>query len=356
MAGMGDDTLLRGALRAVAGPPLGLIAVATVVFVIGDAAGLLGIPALLIGASWVWTYTYLLVAATAHGLPLPVLAIENANPWHEPRPLLQLALLASAASLASWLAQHVGAWAAAAVGILSLFAFPASLALLAVEGDAVRALSPLAIGRVVAGLGVRYVALLALGAADAALVIAVGAALPHFVAVALGQLLLYSLATALGTALYARRHELGLDAWHGPEHAAARDARAAEHERAAIAAEMYGLIRARHVDVAWARAAAWLAAGGRDPHAVRWLRDRTLSWNEQRFTDRLTEELVVRLIALGRRGEALDEVEACWRRGGNCVPANYRDRDVLEGVARELRRDAALERLKSEHSAGHAPG
>lgn len=353
---MGDDSLLRGAWRAFAGPPLWLVAFTTVVLAIGDAGGLLGIPLLIIGASWIWTYAYLLVVATAHGLPLPVLAVENANPWHEPRPLLQLALLAIAASLASWLSQHVGRWAAVAVGVVSLFSFPASLALLAVEGEALRALSPLAIARVATGLGVRYLGLLALGAAYGALAAALDRVLPRIVVIAIDQLLLCSLATALGTALYARRHQLGLDAWHAPEHAAARDARLAERERAALAEELYGLVRARHAELAWTRASAWLATEGRDPEATRWLRDRALSWAEPPFADRLTEELVARLIALGRRGEALDEVEACWRRGGRCVPANYRDRDVLEGVARELRRDAALERLKAEHSAGAAAG
>jgi hypothetical protein len=350
---MRDDSLLRGAARALAGPPLGLLIVTTLVLAVGDAAGMLGIPLLMIGASWMWTYAYLLVNATAHGLPLPVFAVEDANPWHEPRPLLQLALLAVAASLAWWLSQLVGSWAAVAVGGVSLLAFPASLALLAVEGEAVRAVSPVAIARVAAGLGVRYLGLLALGAGYAALVVALEPLLPRIALVALAQLLLFSLATALGAALYARRHELGLDAWHAPEHDAARDARAVERERAALAEELYGLIRARHADVAWTRAVAWLEAGGRDPAAVRWLRERALSWDEQRFADRLTEELVARLIALGRRGEALDEVEACWRRGGHYVPGNYRDRDVLEGVARELRRDAALARLRA---AGRAPG
>jgi hypothetical protein len=353
---MGDDSFLRGAARAFAGSSLALAAVTTVVLAIGDAAGVLGIPVLLIGASWVWTYAYLLVAAAAHGLPLPVLAVENANPWHEPRPLLQLALLAIAASLAWWLANRVGMWAAAAVGVATLVAFPASLALLAIEGEAVRAASPLAIARVAVGLGARYLAVLALGGIYAALLVALAGLLPRIALLAIGQMLLYSLATALGTALYARRHELGLDAWHTPERDAERDAREAERDRAALAAELYGLIRARRPEVAWTRATTWLQAAGRDPAAFRWLHDRALSWGEQRFADRLGDELVSRLVALGRRGEALEEVEACWRRGGHYSPGDYRDRDALEAVARELGRGATLERLRSERGRSHDPG
>jgi hypothetical protein len=345
---MRDGSFLRGALQAFASAPLALVAVTTVLLALGRAAGILGIPVLLIVASWVWTYAYLLVVATAHGLPLPVLAVENANPWHEPRPLLQLVLLAVAAGFAWWLDQHLGAWAAIGVGVFALLAFPASLALLAVEGEVLRAASPLAMARVATGLGARYLWLFALGAAYAAALVAAAAVLPALVYWAAAQLLLFSLCTALGASLYARRHELGFDAWLTPERDAERAASIVRREQAALAEELYGLIRARHPEVAWTRATAWLASGGRDPQAYRFLRDRALTWGEDRFADRLGDELVARLIALGRRGEALDEVEACWRRGGRYAPGDYRDRDVLEGVARELRRDAALERLRAE--------
>ncbi|HUO78732.1 MAG TPA: hypothetical protein VMU00_01195 [Steroidobacteraceae bacterium] len=353
---MRDDSFLAGAARAFAGPPLGLVALATVVLAIGDAGGLLGIPVLVLCGYWVFTYAYLLVAATAHGRPLPVLAVEHANPWHEPRPLLQFVLLATAAGLAWWLDRHVGAWAAAAVGALALLGFPASLALLAVEGEALRAASPLAMARVAAGLGARYAALVVLAAGYAALLAALARVAPRIVLLAAAQLLLFSLATALGTALYARRHQLGLDAWQSPERDAERAARDAERERAALATELYGQIRARHPELAWRRASEWLQAAGREPEAIRWLRDRALEWGERRFADRLGEELVARLVALGRRGEALAEVEACWRRGGECAPADYRDRDVLEGVARELGRDVALARLRAQRGGGHERG
>ncbi len=345
---MAADSFLGGAARAFASPPLLLTAVTTAVLAIGDAAGMIGIPVLLIGSSWVWTYTYLLVSATAHGRPLPVLAVENANPWHEPRPLLQLAMLGTAASLAWWLGEHVGRWAAVGVAAATLLSFPASLALLAVEGEPLRAASPVAIVRVALGLGPRYLAVVALGGAYGVVTIGLARVVPTFVVVAVGQMLLYSLATALGVALYARRHELGLEAWHSPERDAARDAALADRDRTALAAEIYGLMRARHPEVAWSRATAWLEAAGRDPAAILWLRDRALEWDERRFADRLGEELVSRLIALGRRGEALAEVEACWRRGGSFAPIDYRDRDVLEGVARELGRDVVRERLRAE--------
>ncbi|MBS0393684.1 MAG: hypothetical protein JSR54_03615, partial [Proteobacteria bacterium] len=71
-----------------------------------------------------------------------------------------------------------------------------------------------------------------------------------------------------------------------------------------------------------------------------------LAWGEARFADRLAEERLVRLVALGRHGEALAELEACWRRGGECLPPDARDRAALASTARTLGRHATLERLQ----------
>jgi len=348
---MWHDLIARGALRPLAGPPLALVAVTTVLFALAVAAGLIGLPLLLLALSWVWTYAFLLVSAVAHGLPLPVLAIESANPWHEPRPLLQLLLLAGAASLAGFLGTHLGAWAAIGVGAFALLTLPASLALLAVEGSTARAVWPPALLRIAAGLGAHYALLLALGALYCAALAAVAPRLPPAALFALAQFLLYSLATTLGSALYARRHELGLEAWQAPEHDRERAQRSADRERAAWADAIYGLLRARRPADAWTQASAWLAQHGRDPGDLRWLRARALEWGEARFADRVGDDLVARLVALGRRGEALAEVEACWARGGTVNLPDYRDRDALEAAAREAGRDASLARLRAERAA-----
>ena len=345
---MRPDSLLGSAARVVAGPPLALIAVTTLLLWLARAAGLFGLPLALVSLSWVWAYGYLLVVATARGQPLPVLTIESTNPWHEPRPLALLAVVGLALVAGRALAMRLGAPALVGAALVVLLTSPAALALLAVEGDGWRVLSPPALVRVAAGLGTRYLGLLALALGYAALLATLAARLPFVVLAATAQLMWLSVAAALGTSLYVRRNELGLEAWEAPERAATRAAREAERERDAFATEIYGLLRARRGPTAWRHAGEWLARGGRDPDQYRWLRDRALLWGESTFADRLGDELVSRLLALGRRGEALGEIEDCWRRGGRYVADDHRDRDVLEATARELGRTATHARLRAE--------
>ena len=85
-----------------------------------------------------------------------------------------------------------------------------------------------------------------------------------------------------------------------------------------------------------------------DPQLVRWYRDHAARWEDRSIAERLTGELVGRLLALGQRGEALLEVESWWREGGEFKPGTARDLDVLKSVATELGHAAARERLSRQ--------
>ncbi|MBS0373307.1 MAG: hypothetical protein JSR73_01895 [Proteobacteria bacterium] len=348
---MSELGLLRGSLRALQGPGLLLVLVVTALDSLARAGGLIGLPLGIIASSWCFTYVYLVVEALARGKPVPLLAIEHANPAHEPRPLLLAALTLAAAGLIGWTADRwgtfAGAWATGAV----LVAWPAAVALVAVEGHALRVLSPLALARVAHGLGARYVLLAAGVLLGAAAIASLAERLSFAAIVACTQVLAYGFAGALGAALHARRHELGLETWQSAERDAERLARADERERSEFTTGLYALVRTRRPDELWARAGGWLAAHGREPADFRWLRDRALAWGEPQLADRFTEELVVRLIALGRRGEAVDELAGCWKRGGQCLPAGGLDRDALLSTARALGRTALVERLRREMTA-----
>jgi len=343
---------VRYLLRPFAGPPLIFIVVVSGLIAVAAAAGMVGLPLLMILTSWIWTYAYLLVDYTARGLPPPVLSIEMVNPWHEPRPLLQLLVLLIAAGLVAWLDEHGARPVAVAVALVAIASFPASLAVLAIEGDLGRAVWPPALLAIARGLGLRYLLVCAVAIAGGWLVLVVAPHVPSLVAYALGQLATFSIATTLGGALYERRAELGLEAWESPERRAAGVDAAAARVRDRLIDEVYALLRAGEINAAWERLRAALGTPPVAPDNYRWFRDRAARWEDRRIADRLNGELVARLIALGRRGDALLEVERWWRHGGEFRPVTQRDLDMLKSAAAELGRHATQERLLLVRVAG----
>ena len=345
---MQSGSLLKHALRAVSGPPLILTAVVSVLATIAGAAGWFGFALYGVLVSWVWAYTYTLIDYSAHGRPAPVLSIEMTNPWHEPRPLLQVVLLAAVGSFAYWLWSQGAEVAGVAVALAALALVPASLAVLAVEGHIGRAVWPPALLAVARGIGWRYLALVVATCLGAAAVAALAPHLPSILFYALVQIACYSFATALGGALYERRLHLGLEAWETPERDSARMSAADERRRDTAADEIYALARIGRRTDALRNLSAALGPAPVDPAVYRWYRDRAARWEDRSIAARLTGELVGRLLALGRRGEALLEVESWWRLGREFEPGTARDLDVLKSVAAELGHAATRERLSRQ--------
>lgn len=334
-------------LRPLAPAPLVFVGVVAIGLQLAGAAGLFGLPIGLLLFTWTWTYAFVLVEYQAHGRPLPVLSIEMTNPAHERRPLALGLLLLGVASLAWWLETHAAHAAALAAVVMAIVLFPASLAVLAIEGRVGRALWPPALLRVAAGLGRYYLLLGGTALGFAMLWTWVAPRLPSLAATALGLLLLLSLATLLGGALYERRAVLGIDAWASPERDAALRAAAAERDEARALDEVYGLVRSRHPTQAWERLATLLAAANHDPATCRALRDRAATWDERSLADRLTRECVTRLVALDRAGDAVLEVESWWRRDGTFTARDARELDILVLTARDLGHAATAERLRA---------
>ena len=304
------------AVAPLRGPPLLLVLVVTPLAALANVAGIFGVPLLTVLAGWVWAYTFLLVEALAEGLEAPVLSIERTNPWHEPRALVPGLVMLAAGWVASGATANVATTLATVVTIGLYALLPASLALLAAGCSLWHSFWPPALLPVVTGLGVRYLGVLAVGSLYVAAIAALAPHVPLIVVLALGQLALYSFGALLGRSLFRRRDTLGLDSHAAPEHEHGRAAARTGREAEALATHLYGLLRVRRDVEAWRDAGAWLAGLPNDPTPCRWLRDRALSWGELRFADRLDGELIARLTAAARLGEAIATVEACWSRGG----------------------------------------
>ena len=271
-------------------------------------AGLLGIPAMFLIASWFFKYAYVVFDHTVWGYDEPpALDIEMLNPLNEQRPLAQVVILGLIYLAVKFAASNLGHEAAMVLAALAAFAFPASVAVLGLERNILKAIYPLALARMIRGLGLAYLLVLAV---IAGYLVAVGwllarvSFLPLKVGVAMfGILSMFSL---LGGALYERRVELELETRQSPERTAERAHQEDLAVNQAVITKAYGLARVRsHVD-AWRTIEDWLASRGHTIADYHWLCEHTSRWPDPRYVKRLTEDYLERLLTLKQPGQALD--------------------------------------------------
>jgi hypothetical protein len=272
--------------------------------------GLMGIPLAVIGTSWFFKYAYVLFDHTVHGFDEPpTLDIQMLNPLDEQRPLAQVVIL-GLIYVAVKFAQHtMGSTVAIIAAVLAALFLPASVAILGLERNILKAAYPVAWVRMVLGLGPLYALVLSIIAAYS-LLIALLARWELWLPVQIAILMfcILSVFSVLGGALYERRHELGLETWASPERTEElerkRELRQSENE----VTEAYGHMRAGSHTQAWQRLQTWLTARSHAPEDYRWLCGHVASWGDPRYLTRLTEDYVDRLLQLKRNGEALDVV------------------------------------------------
>jgi hypothetical protein len=313
--------LLRHLLRPARGGAAAVVVIFSLLLFIATKAGLFGLPLALLLTSWFFKYAYIVFDHAARGYDEPpVLDIQMMNPVDEQRPLGQLAILGLVYFAVKLAESYFGPTAAAvSTGVLALL-LPASVAVLGFEGNFLKAVYPVAWIRMIMGLGPLYwlVLLVILGyAVGFALLAKVEMWLPlEFVIAMFATLSVFSV---LGGAIYERRHELGIETWVSPERT--KDLRLKEQLRQSenIVTEAYGLMRAGAHVKSWQVLMDWLNSRGNDPEDYRWLCEHVLSWDDERYVTRLTQDHVERLLTLKRSGEALDVVaqrlqaDACFR-------------------------------------------
>src|SRR5258708_26726490 len=124
-------------------------------------AGLMGIPPALLVISWFFKYAYILFDHSVRGFDEPtVIDTEMMNPLSEKRPLAQVALLGLIGYAVYLTREHFGYPAALALGIVCGFFVPASVAILGLESNILKAANPLYWLNLVRGLGLLYGAVL----------------------------------------------------------------------------------------------------------------------------------------------------------------------------------------------------
>lgn len=339
-------------LRPARGNAAGVVLVFAVLMALAAKAGFTGIPLALIINSWFFKYAYILFDHTVRGFPEPPpLDSQMVNPVGEQRPMVQVAVLALLAALVYLTYQSLGTPAATLLGVALLLALPASIAVLGLDSNPLKALWPPAWLQIIAGLGIWYGLVLGLIAVIAALVVLLSAwipfLVPEFLISLYGILAVFSL---LGGALYERRDELGIETWHSPERTAARESAALHREDLELVALAYAQVRIGAHSEAWKILHDWLASRDHEPRDYRWLTAQLTPWPDPRYATRMAQETVARLLVLKRNGEALDLVRERLAADPEFRPktaaetltlARLADRGGVKGVARRLVADFA---------------
>jgi hypothetical protein len=302
--------LLHHLVRPARGGAAAVVVVFAFLLFVAAQARLVGIPLALLVTSWFFKYAYILFDHTVRGFDEPpTLDIQMMNPIDEQRPLGQVVILGLIGYAVYLTFDHFGTPAAVGLAIVSLFFLPASVAILGLESNLLKAAFPVYWFSLVRGLGLLYGAVLLVIFAYALILRLLWAFdlwLP--VEVVIGMFAVLSVFSFLGGALYERRHELNLETWVSPERTAALAEKHTQRENDRHVHEAYGLMRAGSHIKSFQMLEDWLKSRGNAPEDYGFLCERTLSWGDPRYVSRLSEEYVERLLTLKRTGEALDVV------------------------------------------------
>jgi hypothetical protein len=298
-------------------------------------AGLVGIPLALLVISWFFKYAYVLFDHTVRGFDEPpTLDIQMMNPVDEQRPLGQVVILGLIGYAVYLTQQHFGTPAAFGLAIICLFFLPASVAILGLESNILKAAYPVYWFSLVRDLRLLYGAVLLVIIAyvlGLKLLWTLNLWLPFEVII--GMFAVLSVFSFLGGALYERRDELNLETWVSPERSAALEEKQTQRENDKHVHEAYGLMRAGSHVKSFQMLEDWLKSRGSTPEDYRWLCERALSWDDPRYVTRLTEERVARLLTLKRTGEALDVVVQQVNLDPNFRPKSAADTLVIAQLA-----------------------
>ncbi|MGH8219451.1 MAG: hypothetical protein ACREUT_12955 [Steroidobacteraceae bacterium] len=336
---------------------VGILTVALAFCVRALLMGLMGLMALLpaiLLISWFFKYCFVLLdSAVAGDEEPPVLAVEMLNPFDEQRPLAQAILIAAGWGLASWLGVRLGRPALVVTAALMLAALPASVAVLGMSGNPLRAAYPVTLAALIRGMGRDYgwlvLATLACGGGLYALA---QSEVPLGILIALGQLAFLTLFALIGGAVHENRFALGVPTRTRAERRVERELREHADERNRMLDRSFTHARLGRTAGAWAEIERWTLEHCRDApdrraqtHAeYAALIESASRWDDPRIADRLVSDHLSRLLAERETGKALDVLE---RR----LASNPRFRPASAAHAARLRELASLAGKRTLHRA-----
>jgi hypothetical protein len=275
--------------------------------------GLFAVFPIAILVSWLFKYGFAVLEHVAHGHSgAPVFSQEILSPF-EIRPVIQ-ALTCGAGYL---LMRYLDEPASSVAAVLACLILPAWVGLLGIADHLYQAFNPLALWRMLRGMGLYYLVVLALIALACLVFVSVNY-LPLWLSVRLTLMEICILASysVIGEAIFARRLEVGFSARTSPERKLEQESQQRDLLRQRAIDEIYEAVNARQYARATGRLEAWLATV--DMAYVRadaqTLTAAAMLWRNEPGTAAVLQALVGWLIAKSHSAEALEVARAALAR------------------------------------------
>ena len=317
--------------------PLLLIVIFSALMMLAIKATLFGIALALLLLSGFFKYSFVLLDQLADGrTEPPVLSIEMMNPVGEGRSLPVLVFVIAVFFAASAAVFWFGPVLAVIIGSLILAALIAIVAVQGATGSLVQSLNPVRCWRLILRLRGDYIMVLACALVFCALIgIASAVALPFILQIALFMYAWLALFSLIGGLLYERRDELGLSDAYEVETFESDDGSDLARARQQNIDRIYAEWRGGAHENAWQSVTSYLAQSAEPLIELRWLYDRAKGWPDQRLANRLAQEMLPRLLADRRNGDALDILRERLSSSAEFRPLASADLIRLVQLARE---------------------
>lgn len=301
-------------------------------------ASLLGIPLGLLLLTGLFNYTFVLLDSVINGdAEPPVLSIEMMNPVSAPRSLLLLALVVTVFFASKAAAYWLGAGAALVAAIACATLLPALLAIQAITGSTVQALNVLVALRLIRRIGSDYLTLVIFIVAAVLIGTHVASltALPMLLRLAALITLWFASFCLIGGVVREHSDDIGLaDAWTPEQFESSEDPHE-ERRRTQLVDQIYAEWRGGAYANAWQTVMTRVGNGPEALSELEWLYEHIARWPDPRLAHRLAREILPRLLAARRNGEAVDMVRARLQADPEFRPESSGDLLHLAGLARD---------------------
>ncbi|MGA3157007.1 MAG: hypothetical protein ABSE43_05505 [Steroidobacteraceae bacterium] len=263
--------------------------------------------------TWLFKYGFAILEHVAHGhAGAPVFDHELLSLFAI-RPWLQAGVCAAGYLLLFYLDKP----ASSIVAVLECLLLPAWVGLLGIADHLYQAFNPLALWRMLRGMGLYYLVVLVLIAFACLIFVSVNY-LPLWllVRIALMEACVLACYSVIGEAVYARRLEVGFSARSSPERKLEQESEQREKLRQHAIDEIYEAVNARQYVRATGRLEAWLATVDpahirADAHAVA---AAAMLWRNEPGTSAVFQGLVGRLITMSQPADALEVAHSALAR------------------------------------------